>query len=78
MFTKLLGKLVSEQLISFLNDCDNFPLLQSAYSKEWSYETGLLYYCESLAPRSDGKQRVLLLALNMSAAFDTVNHSMLL
>ena len=60
--------------------CDNDlnESLQSAYKKHHSCETALLRVQNDILKSIDNKQCVVLLLLDLSAAFDTVNHKILL
>ena len=52
--------------------------LQSAYKKHHICETALLRVQNDILKSIDNKQCVVLLMLDLSAAFDTVNHKILL
>ena len=52
--------------------------LQSAYKKHHSCETALLRVQNDILKSIDDKQCVVLLLLDLSAAFDTVDHKILL
>ena len=60
--------------------CDNCQneSLQSAYKKHHSREKALLRVPNDILKSMDNKQCVVLLLLDLSAAFDTVNHNILL
>ena len=51
---------------------------QSAYKVHHSTETALLTITKDILLSLDGGDKVFLLLLDLSAAFDTVNHSLLL
>ena len=57
--------------------CDNDlnESLQSAYKKHHSCETALLLVQNDILKSIDNEQYVVLLLLDQSAAFDTVDHS---
>ena len=57
---------------------DNFSSVQSAYRRHYSTETALLHTMDSVFRSSDQGQPSLLVSLDMSAAFDTIDHSILL
>jgi hypothetical protein len=59
-----------------VNDLDE-PM-QSAYKKMHSTETGLLKVQNDILCAIDNKKAVVLVLLDLSAAFDTVDHDMLL
>ena len=65
-----------------LRDClcdkDLNESLQTAYKKHHSCETALLRVQNYLLKSIDNEQCVVLLLLDLSAAFDTVDHKILL
>ena len=60
--------------------CDNDlnESLQTAYKKHHSCETALLLVQNDILKSIDNEQYVVLLLLDLSAAFDTVDHKILL
>jgi len=56
----------------------NCRSVQSAYRPHYSTETALLHTMDSVFRSSDQGQPSLLVSLDMSAAFDTIDHSILL
>ena len=54
-----------------------FPLLQSAYRKGHSTEAALLRVQNDILMNMDRQQVTLLVLLDLSAAFDTVDHGIL-
>jgi len=56
----------------------NFSQYQSAYRKGHSTETALLEVLDGLFTVADEKQVTVLIGLDLSAAFDTVDHRLLL
>src|SRR5208282_438917 len=56
----------------------NFNPLQSAYRAGHSTETALLHVLDSMYTAIDEKVMTALIALDLSAAFDTINHRKLL
>jgi len=76
--SKVVERIVAKQLLTYLTDNCLLPLNQSGYRQFYSTETALLEITSELFSSMD-EQRVSLLALlDMSAAFDCVNHSLLL
>ena len=76
--SKTVERLVCRQLVAYLNQNDLFPRLQSAYRKFHSTETAVLKLaCDALLAADSG-QVTLLGFLDLSAAFDTVDHSILI
>jgi len=74
--SKVLERLVLAQLQPHLLSSANFSQFQSACRKRHSIETALLKSGVFMA--SDDKQVTVLIGLNLSAAFDTVNHRLFL
>ena len=76
--SKLLEKVVHSQLVEFLNEEGLFSQFQSAYRKFHSCETAVTKIHNDLLIMMDKRSNVVLLLLDLSAAFDTINHSFLL
>jgi hypothetical protein len=77
-FSKVLETAVNVQLQSHF---DNFDLLhtnQSAYRKHHSVETALLHVTSSILKEVDQGKVVFLVLLDLSAAFDTIQHDRIL
>ncbi len=55
-----------------------YELLQSAYKKLHSTETALLCVHDALLRALDNHQAAVLMLLDVSAAFDTVDHNILI
>jgi len=72
------GKLVFRQLIEFLDDHGLLPVHQSAYERRHSTETAIRKIVSNLLLACDDGQVTLLALLNLSTAFDTVDHAILL
>ena len=66
------------RLTNYLCDNDLNESLQSAYKKHHSCETALLRVQNDILKSIDNKQCVVLLLLDLSAVFDTVDHKILL
>jgi len=75
--SKLLECAAFNQLESHLVDARLFPKHQSAYQKGQSTETALVKVCADLIKHMDSGHHVLLALLDLSAAFDTVDHCIL-
>jgi len=75
--SKLLEHAVCNQLESHLVDARLFPQHQSAYRKGHSTETALVKVCADLIKHMESGHHVLLALLDLSAAFDTVDHRIL-
>ena len=75
--SKLVERAVADQLYSFMADSGLLPELQSAYRPGHSTETALLKVKNDLLLNMDGQRVTLLVLLDLSAAFDTVDHDVL-
>src|SRR6218665_16988 len=75
--SKLLERVVSVQLTEYLSSAGLLPFHQSAYWKCHSTETALLKVVTDLTEALDAGDHALLGLLDLSAAFDTVDHDVL-
>ena len=75
---KLLERVVLKQLNTHIEKNDLLDVYQSAYKKHHSTETALLHVVNDLLLSADHKQISVLTLLDLSAAFDTIDHSILL
>ena len=75
---KILEKVAVKQMSSHMTINDLLEIFQSAYREGHSTETALLYVYNDLLTALDNKKCVLLTLLDLSAAFDTINHDVLL
>ena len=66
---------VTKQLQHYLFSNDLFPVLQSAYRPKHSIETALLKVTNDILLKMNDQRVTLLLLLDLSAAFDTVDHN---
>ena len=76
--SKILEKVVSKQISTHLKVYDLLPSLQSAYRPLHSTETALLKVVSDIATSVDIGQLTLLMLVDLSAAFDCVDHTILL
>jgi len=76
--SKLLERATKTRLQEFLDEHDLMPAHQSAYRKFHSTETALLRLYNDLLVASDQGQVSGLCLLDLTAAFDTVDHELLL
>jgi hypothetical protein len=75
--SKLLERAVAEQLNEHLKRHDMFAKFQSAYRPSHSTETALVRVVNDLSFVDSG-DNALLVCLDLSAAFDTIDHALLL
>ena len=76
--SKILEKVVLAQLESHLSRNNLHEVCQSAYRQNHSTETLLLSVTDSLLCKADNRLVSLLTLLDQSAAFDTIDHKILL
>lgn len=76
--SKVLERVVLGQLQCHLQTNHLFDLYQSAYRKNHSTETAVLSVMDNLLVRADDRLVSLVALLDLSAAFDTIDHSILL
>jgi hypothetical protein len=76
--SKLIERAASRQLTQYLETNQLLPHCQSAYRRFHSTETAILKVYSDIVDMIDGGEVVLLGMLDLSAAFDTVEHSILL
>jgi hypothetical protein len=76
--SKLIEKAVGVQMVKYMRDNDLYELMQSAYKQFHSTETALLHIQNYILHAVDNGNAVALVLLDLSAAFDTVEHSVLL
>ncbi len=77
-FSKLLEKIVLPQRERHMDYHELWPLLQSAYRRNHSTETSLLFCFNFILPKISMKRKILIITLDLSSAFDTVQHQILL
>ena len=76
--SKILEKAILVQFNQYLNENNLQEKMQSAYRKYHSTETALVKLQNDLMHALDHKKACILVLLDLSAAFDTVNHAALL
>jgi len=75
--SKIIERVVSLQLRNYLNVNNLLPLNQSGYRNFHSTETALLNIASDMFLAMDEQKVTLIALLDMSAAFDCVNHKLL-
>ena len=78
VLSKLLERLVSKQLVTYLKDNGLLPDRQSAYRAHHSTETAVLKVLADILLALDSGNLAVLTLLDLSAAFDSVDHETLL
>ena len=78
VMSKLLERLVAKQLVGYLTASGLLPRLQSAYRAHHSTETAVLRVMTDILRALDTGNLAVLTLLDLSAAFDTVDHATLL
>src|SRR6218665_3013934 len=75
--SKLLERVVSVHLTGYLSSAGLLPVHQSAYRRFHSTETSLLMVVTDITEAIDASDHALLGLLDLSSAFDTVDHDVL-
>ena len=75
--SKVIGKVAATQAYNYLETYNLIPTMQSAYRKHHSTETTLLRMTNDILRTIDRRQDVVLVLLDLSAAFDTIDHVIL-
>ena len=75
---KITERFVAQQLQHFMEENRIYSICQSAYRAHHSVETALVRIHNDIAQSIDSRRSVLLVLLDLSAAFDTINHNTLL
>ena len=69
---------VFDQVYSYMTENDLFPVLQSPYRKEHSTEKPLLRVVNDILSNMKKQHMSILVLLDLTVAFDTVDHAILL
>uniref|UniRef100_A0A669C2J2 Reverse transcriptase domain-containing protein n=1 Tax=Oreochromis niloticus TaxID=8128 RepID=A0A669C2J2_ORENI len=78
LIAKLLEKIVAKQLIAALDKHSIFDKFQSGFRRAHSTETALLRVSSDILMNNDAGKCSVLLMLDLTSAFDTVDHHILL
>jgi hypothetical protein len=76
--SKVMEKIVAKQLTDHCMDQGLFDSFQSAYRKHHSTETALVCVVNDIRAALDRKQGTMVVLIDLSAAFDTIDHEILL
>ena len=76
--SKVLEKVVANQLNDYMSQHNQHQMYQSAYKKFHSTETDLLKIQDDILCSIDNGDAVVLILLDLSAAFDLIDHVILL
>ncbi len=76
--SKLLEKVVADQLAVFLEKYEVLDTFQSGFRNKHSTETALLKVTSDILMSADSGEHTVLVLLDLSSAFDTVDHSILI
>ena len=74
LISKVTERVVFLQIDNHMKKHDLYPSLQSAYRKNYSTETALLKVTNDILMEMNSRHAVLLVFLDLSVAFDTVDH----
>ena len=78
VISKLLERLVARQFVTYLNTACLLPTTQSGFRRRHSTETAIIRVLSDLLDAVDRDDTAVLVLLDLSAAFDTVDHGILL
>ena len=76
--SKLTEKTVAHQTVNHMTTHNLIPVFQSAYRQGHSTETALIRVRNDILMNMNSQQVTLLVLLDLSAAFDTIDHAVLL
>jgi len=77
VISKLLERVVARQLVAYLDNRHLLPTTQSGFRRGYSTETVTIRVLSDLLNAVDGGDTAALVLLNLSAAFNTVDHEIL-
>ena len=76
--SKVIEKVVALRIMTHVSDQQMVECFQSAYRKNHSTETALLCVTSAVKTAMDTNQGTILLLVDLSSAFDTINHNILI
>ena len=76
--SKVLERVLEQQLRSFFAECGVVPDVQSGFKSGHSCETALLHITDDIVRGLDEGRATVLVLLDFSKAFDSLNHALLL
>ena len=76
--SKIIEKVVHKQLTAYATTNDSFSKFQSGYRKSHGCETAVVKIHNDILLMMDTRSNVVLLLLDLSAAFDTISHNLLI
>ena len=76
--SKLIEKIVDIQMTTHMTLNDLHDIMQSSYKENYSTETAILRMQNDILTALDQNKAVLIICIDLSAAFDTVDHEILL
>ena len=72
--SELIKGIICVQLVDYLKENDLYGIFHSAYRQLHSTETALLPVQNDISQAVDSVDRAILVLLDLSAAFDTIDH----
>lgn len=76
--SKILEKIVCQQIQEYINKNNILPVQQSGFRKGYSTTTALAHVTDNIIEAYDNGQATTLTLLDFSKAFDTINHNLLI
>ena len=76
--SKIVEKCVLQQMVDYFDWIGLWPPIQSAYRQHHSTETAIVYCLERVTEILARRKLALLISLDLTSAFDTVNFNVLL